>query len=122
MIIPIIQKGSYLTSVSPNGEDFDTSFTIKNSKGKLFFDIKIYALDEDVVNTWDLKELTDEREFLYQFPSFYAQCSYPIVVKVRLSQTQSYKFCVEYGPNESTGVISIQDTILLKTNHGQYQT
>ncbi|CAO3657384.1 unnamed protein product [Mucor hiemalis] len=122
MMIHIIQKGSYLTSVSPNGEDFDKSFTITNSKEEeLCVSIVIYALDENVETTWDLYESISESQTLHHFTFDYDQSSYPIVLKVRPSQTQSYKFWVEYGPNESTEAIRIQENILLKTNYGQHQ-
>ncbi|CAO3653775.1 unnamed protein product [Mucor hiemalis] len=119
-LIPIILKGSYLTSASPNGEDIDTSFTIESFKEDFIVIVAICALDQNVTGTWNKKELVSESEMLIQFKIKHKLPTYPFVVKMRPSQTHSYKFWVEYGQNESTEIISVQETVLLKANFGKH--
>ncbi|CAO3657342.1 unnamed protein product [Mucor hiemalis] len=119
LVIPVIQKGSYLTPVSPSREDIDTIFTLKGPERIICVEIEIHASD---VNIRAPRYNIDENyERIHTFRFEYKHFTYPIVVKVRPSQTQSYKIWVEYGPNESTESISVQEDVLLKTNYGQYQ-
>ncbi|CAO3657345.1 unnamed protein product [Mucor hiemalis] len=91
MKIPIIRKGSDLTSASYKGEDIDISYSIETSLeafAVFIVNIGIYVLDQQVVLYGPIGD-----GFKYR------NSTYPIVVNLQPSQTQPYSFWVEYGPN-----------------------
>ncbi|CAO3620620.1 unnamed protein product [Mucor hiemalis] len=118
MKIPIIEKDSYLTSV---GGDIDTYFTVVGSLKRFAIHITFHILDEDPLIHSNLNNDLQQPEsslapIVYEYSS-----AYPIVVKARPSLTQPYKFWVEYGLNQSTRPIYIQEGIMLKSNYDQHQ-
>ncbi|CAO3620981.1 unnamed protein product [Mucor hiemalis] len=117
MLIPIIRKGLCLRPVSLDGDDIAVSFSLECSAKRCGVNINLVALDHDDQISWGFaKNVISGSQYFYSIGMllYKSSSAHPIVVKVQPSQTQSYKFWVEYGTSEHRETTFIGESILLK--------
>lgn len=113
-IISIIKEGAALAALGSIEEDVEAKFTVFNSSKHIYFCIELYMYKENIDIEWEYSPTVSFFE--------YVNPSYPIILKIRHSQTGPYKCWLEYDQNSRSISSIIKENVLLKSSYpSQYK-